>query len=34
MHILQIQNISVPTDEGLSPKLALSGGGNRGNIES
>ena len=29
-----IQNVSVATDEGLSPKLALSEGGSRGNIES
>ena len=29
-----IQNISVVTDEGNSPKLALSKGGSRGNVES
>ena len=29
-----IRNISVATDEGTSPKLALSEGGNMGNIES
>ena len=29
-----IRNVSVATDEGPSPKLALSGGGSRGNIES
>ena len=28
-----IRNISVATDEGPSPKLALSEGGSRGNIE-
>ena len=27
-------NVSVATDEGPSPKLALSEGGSRGNIES
>ena len=29
-----IQNISMAIDEGLSPKLALSEGGSRGNIEN
>ena len=29
-----IRNVSVATDEGPSPKLALSEGGSRGNIES
>ena len=29
-----IRNISVATEEGPSPKLALSEGGSRGNIES
>ena len=29
-----IQNVSVATDEGPSPKLALSKGGSRGNMES
>ena len=29
-----IRNVSVTTDEGPSPKLALSEGGSRGNIES
>ena len=29
----EIQNVSVATDERLSPKLALSEGGSRGNIE-
>ena len=29
-----IRNVSVATDEGASPKLALSEGGSRGNIES
>ena len=29
-----IRDISVATDEGPSPKLALSKGGSRGNIES
>ena len=29
-----IQNVSVATDEGSSPKLALSEGGSRGNVES
>ena len=28
------ENISMVTDEGPSPKLALSEGGSRGNIES
>ena len=31
---ISIRNISVATDEGPSPKLALSEGGSRGNIES
>ena len=30
----QIWNVSVATDEGPSPKLALIKGGSRGNIES
>ena len=30
----KIGNVSVATDEGPIPKLALSKGGNRGNIES
>ena len=30
----QIRNVSVATDEGPSPKLVLSEGGSRGNIES
>ena len=29
-----IRNVSVATDEGPSPKLALSEGGSRGNIDS
>ena len=29
-----IRNVSVATDEGPSPKLALSKGGSRGNMES
>ena len=29
-----IRNVSVATDEGPSPKLALSEGGSRGNVES
>ena len=29
-----VRNVSVATDEGLSPKLAPSEGGSRGNIES
>ena len=29
-----IRNVSVATDEGPSPKLALREGGSRGNIES
>ena len=29
-----IRNVSVPTDEGPSPKLALRKGGSRVNIES
>ena len=29
-----IPNVSVATDEGPSPKLVLSEGGSRGNIES
>ena len=29
-----IRNVSVATDEGPNPKLAPSGGGSRGNIES
>ena len=29
-----IRNVSVATDEGPSPKLALSEGGSKGNIES
>ena len=29
-----IRNVSVATDEGPSPKLALSEGGSTGNIES
>ena len=29
-----MQNVCVATDEGPSPKLALSEGGSRGNIES
>ena len=28
------ENVSVATDEGHSPKLALSEGGSKGNIES
>ena len=32
--ITSIRNVSVATDEGPSPKLALSEGGSRGNIES
>ena len=32
--ITSIQNIRVATDEGPSPKLALSEGGSRWNIES
>ena len=34
IHILNIQNISVATDEKLSPKLALSKSGSREKIES
>ena len=30
----QIRNVNVATDEGPSPKLALSESGSRGNIES
>ena len=30
----KVRNVSVATDEGPSPKLALSEGGSRGNIES
>ena len=30
----KIRNVSVATDEGPSPKLALSEGGSRGNIEN
>ena len=30
----KFENVSVATDEGPSPKLALSEGGSRGNIES
>ena len=30
----KIRNVSVETDEGPSPKLALSEGGSRRNIES
>ena len=30
----KFENVSVTTDEGPSPKLALSEGGSRGNIES
>ena len=32
--IQKLRNVSVATDEGPSPKLALSEGGSRGNIES
>ena len=31
---IKFETLSVETDEGPSPKLALSKGGNRGNIES
>ena len=31
---IYIRNVNVATDEGPSPKLALSEGGSRGNIES
>ena len=31
---LNLRNVSVATDEGPSPKLTLSEGGSRGNIES
>ena len=30
----EVRNVCVVTDEGPSPKLALSEGGSRGNIES
>ena len=33
-HKNSIRNVSVATDEGPSPKLALSEGGSRENIES
>ena len=33
IHIYIYINVSVATDEGPSPKLALSEGGSRGNIE-
>ena len=31
---IKFENVSVATDEGLSPKLALSEGGSRRNIEN
>ena len=34
IYIYIYRNVSVATDEGPSPKLALSKGGSRGNIES
>ena len=34
IYINSIRNVSVATDEGPSPKLALSEGGSRENIES
>ena len=34
IYIYLVRNVSVATDEGLSPKLAPSEGGSRGNIES
>ena len=34
IYIYIFRNVSVATDEGPSPKLALSEGGSRGNIES
>ena len=34
IYIYSVRKVSVATDEGPSPKLALSEGGSRGNIES
>ena len=34
IYTMYIRNVSVATDEGPSPKLALSEDGSRGNIES